>query len=334
MPERRLLDSGDTTPGQSPALVVWPTGGVDRFAQLAAGGYRPGTAADITGIPPVVAAYAVRAYTEPGDMVLDPDCGAGTVVVEAVRAGRHAVGMTGGRWWPVARGNLTAVKLAGALTDGMVLQRPGSPTGQPRAEGRRGDLPAWTAAGLTGRVDLLLTRARLDHGPDRTGGRPAAPAGADQQRAGRLRVVAVGRLAADLVRCRPLLRPGGYVIVAAPSIRRIGRSIDAAATSGTAGMGDQIAGAAGRAALVLVERCSAPTTLRRPSDRRTRRRTTGPRHPVTTDLDLYVFQVPPDLDAPAATALPAPPPAAVPTDALGPVQETSAPVAGPGRWAA
>ena len=346
MPERRLHDSADIGPGQSPAQVVWPTGGVDRSTQLMAGGYRPGTAADITGIPPAVAAYAVRTYTAPGDMVLDPDCGAGTVVVEAVRAGRHAVGMASGRWWPVARGNLNAAKLAGALSDGMILQRPCSLTGQHRtgqhrtgqqAERRRGKLSGGTAAGLTGRVELLLTRARLDHGPDRTGNRPAGPSGGDQSKADRLQV-AVDRLAADLVRSRPLLRPGGYVIVAAPSIPRdeqsITPSIAPSATTGAAALGDQIAGAAARAALILIERCSAPTALRRRPDRRARRRTARSRHPVTADLDLYVFQVPPSLDAPVPAALPAPPPEAVPRSALGLDQQASGPVAGRGRWAA
>lgn len=129
MPERRASRSGDATPGRP----VWPTGGVDRVAQLATGGYLPATATDTTGLPPAVAAHAVRFYTEPGDMVLDPDCGAGTVLVEVVRAGRHAVGMTGGRWWPLARANLNTAKLAGAPTDGMVLQRPGSLSGQRRS---------------------------------------------------------------------------------------------------------------------------------------------------------------------------------------------------------
>lgn len=170
MPERRASRSGDAVPGRP----VWPTGDVDRAAQLATGGYLPATATDATGLPPAVAAHAVRSYTQPGDMVLDPDCGAGTVLVEAVRAGRHAIGMTGGRWWPVARANLNAAKLAGALTDGMVLQRPGSRSGQPWSGQPRGDLTAGTASGLTGRVDLLLTRVRLDREPDRIWSRRAA----------------------------------------------------------------------------------------------------------------------------------------------------------------
>lgn len=308
MPERRASRCGGVTPGQA----MWPTGGVDRVAQFAAGGYLPATAADITGLPPAVGAHAVRSYTEAGDMVLDPDCGAGTVLVEAVRAGRHAVGMTSGRWWPVARANLNAAKLAGALTDGMVLQRPGSrsgqpPTGQPRSGQPHGDLTAGTASGLTGRVDLLLTRVRLDREPERSGSRRAAvgsPGGPDPDRRTQRVGVAADRLAAVLARCRPLLRPGGHVIVLV-LVQPV-----AEAGAPAAGASDAVTVAAARAGLVPVERCLAPITHRRSPDHRpgrTRRRSAHRRPvPTTTHLDVYVFRVAHDVEALAAAALPVP----------------------------
>ena len=163
MPDRRASRSEDAVPARS----VWPTGSVDRVAQLAAGGYLPATASDTSGIPPAVAAHAVRAYTEPGDMVLDPDCGAGTVLVEALRAGRHAVGMTGGRGWPVARANLTAAKLAGALSDGMVLQRPGRRSGYPARRPGGGHRGRTGRIGRSGRSALDVRSSRPRTGPDR-----------------------------------------------------------------------------------------------------------------------------------------------------------------------
>ena len=67
----------------------------------------------------------VQRIPRPGETVLDPQCGAGTVLVEALRSGRHAVGITEmPRWWPVARANATAAKRDGATTDGMVLDGP------------------------------------------------------------------------------------------------------------------------------------------------------------------------------------------------------------------
>jgi hypothetical protein len=42
---------------------------------------------------PVFAAAAIEAFTEPGDLVLDPHVGGGTTLVEAIAAGREAVGV-------------------------------------------------------------------------------------------------------------------------------------------------------------------------------------------------------------------------------------------------
>ena len=36
---------------------------------------------------------AIEAFTEPGDLVLDPHVGGGTTLVEAIAAGRHAIGV-------------------------------------------------------------------------------------------------------------------------------------------------------------------------------------------------------------------------------------------------
>src|SRR5258708_20248089 len=42
---------------------------------------------------PVFAGTAIRAFTQPGDLVLDPHVGGGTTLVEAIAAGREAVGV-------------------------------------------------------------------------------------------------------------------------------------------------------------------------------------------------------------------------------------------------
>jgi tRNA G10 N-methylase Trm11 len=42
---------------------------------------------------PDLAAHAIKAYTAPGDLVLDPMCGSGTTLVEAVRSGRDSFGV-------------------------------------------------------------------------------------------------------------------------------------------------------------------------------------------------------------------------------------------------
>ncbi|QXE33892.1 site-specific DNA-methyltransferase [Streptomyces sp. GMY02] len=169
---------------------------------MAAGGYLSGTARDAFRIPPAVARHAISLYTGPGDTVLDPDCGSGTVLVEALRTGRHAVGLTEQqRWWAVARANVSAAKHEGALTDDMVLN---STPEQAPAQ----------LAGMAGRVDMILTTLRPhDHdGSSQHDGRDDTEVGC---RSG-IHVRAL------MTQCRPLLRPGGHVVIAVRSRRHHG----------------------------------------------------------------------------------------------------------------
>lgn len=132
------------------AWSVWPTGNYGHTDQLRQRGYIPESNEDTRGIPPAIAAHAINLYTRPGALVVDPDCGAGTVLVEALRAGRHAVGMTATpRWWRVARANVTAAKNAGAWHDGTVLDMCADSAQTARE------------AGLIRRADLLLTAIRF-----------------------------------------------------------------------------------------------------------------------------------------------------------------------------
>ena len=42
---------------------------------------------------PAIAAHAIAAYSRPGDVVVDPMCGIGTTMVEALTLGRNAIGV-------------------------------------------------------------------------------------------------------------------------------------------------------------------------------------------------------------------------------------------------
>lgn len=171
------------------AWSVWPTGQHNETTHHTRG-YLPATRTDAERIPPALAAYAISAYSRPGDTILDPDCGAGTVLVEALRAGRHTVGLTTSeRWWSIARANLTATKRAGAWPDASVLDA------HPRM------LTTPRAAGLTRRVSLVLSTLRHHAGhPD--------PREADS---------GLSRLAHTLTACFLLLHPDAHVII---TIRR------------------------------------------------------------------------------------------------------------------
>jgi hypothetical protein len=164
-----------------PLSSIWHTGTHSVAAQFADRGYHRDSDTDRWAMPPAVAAHAITALTRPGDVVLDPDCGTGTVIVEALTAGRHAIGLTTQpHHWRLARANVTATKATGAPSDGMVLvlnRRPST-------------LRAAATGGLTGRVALLLTTLRT------------APA-----------LDVADRLRAVLTECRPLLRGGAHVAI-------------------------------------------------------------------------------------------------------------------------
>ncbi|MDX8030989.1 DNA methyltransferase [Lentzea sp. BCCO 10_0856] len=270
-------------PGEEPPmppLSVWPTGQRDPLAQLRDVGCVPGTETDTERIPPAVAAHAIALYTRPGDLVLDPDCGAGTALVEALRAGRHALGLTvRNRWWTLARANVTAAKTAGAWRDGSVL------------DARPKVLATVRAAGLIGRVGLVLTTPRTADSassPDRD---PVEPALTD--------------LATTLLYCEPLLRSGGHVAVIARPLRHPDGSL--------ADLTTPLIAAATAAGLAPVERCIALTAGLRGSrlvtraslaERRdaARARAAGAPTALTAHHEVLVFQLAHDAELAAATA--------------------------------
>ncbi|MEU5308827.1 DNA methyltransferase [Streptomyces sp. NPDC021562] len=95
-------------------LSVWNTAPTSAPAQRA-DRYVPGSAAHPAKMLPQIAAHAIATYTRPGELVLDPMCGIGTTLVEAIRLHRHALGTEyESRWADLARANVTrALQTAG-----------------------------------------------------------------------------------------------------------------------------------------------------------------------------------------------------------------------------
>lgn len=197
---------GDNLTFADLAASVSQCGDLDRYTQLTRRGYHDQTSRDVAGLSPVIAEHITATWSCPGDIVLDPDCGAGTTIVEALRQGRHAIGLTAApHWWRLARANVTAVKAWGAATDGMVLV----------LNRRAGTFANAHTAGLAGRIALVVTTLRPDndHQPDRTSS--SAPD-----------ATAIARLGDLLARSRPLLRDGAHVVVAVAPLRRYGELVD------------------------------------------------------------------------------------------------------------
>lgn len=227
-PQPFSLPAGEEPP--VPPLSVWPTGQRDPLTQLRDNGCVPGSDADTDRIPPAVAAYAIAIYTRPGDLVLDPDCGAGTVLVEALRADRHAFGLTTRTsWWTLARANITAAKAAGARCDGSVLDT------------RPAALATVRAVGLAGRVGLILTALRTT--PEAPKERASDP-DCDPDSA-------ITALAITLTYCESLLRSGGHLAVVARPLRQPDGSLVDLTTP--------LIAAGTSAGLTLVDRCVALT---------------------------------------------------------------------------
>lgn len=205
-----------------PPLSVWVTSQRDPATELIDRGYHIDTAADSQRVPPAVAEHAIEAYCPPRGIVLDPDCGAGTVLVEALRTGRSAIGLTAHRAWrTLATANVNTIRYTDVVADGMALVAAGG--GKSLSNARR--------AGLDGRIALVLTALRAPA----SGGTPDT---------------VIERLRALLAGTRPLLRPGAHVVIATPPDRYcespagyLGRVLDAGQSLG----------------LVPVERCVALT---------------------------------------------------------------------------
>ena len=195
---------------------------------------------------PAIAAHAVHAYTQPGDLVFDPMCGIGTTVVEAIHAGRDGIGMEyESRWSDIADANIAHALRRGATGRGSVI----------RGDATR--LAALLPAALQGKVALVVTSP--PYGPTVHGlVRPGADGvtkydnryGEDRGNlAYRSSLAGLVDGFTDILRgCFTLLRPGGVVVVTARPWRKRGELVDlpsAVITAGTA------------AGLLPIERCVA-----------------------------------------------------------------------------
>lgn len=142
---RDFAPEDDSQPHQALPLSVWPTAQQPAGAQRA-GRYLPASTAHPAKMLPAIARYAINAYSHPGNLVLDPMCGIGTTLVEAVYLGRDAIGVElEPRWAELARANAAHARNHGAVGIPTVV------TGDAR------HLPTLLDAELAGRVALVLT---------------------------------------------------------------------------------------------------------------------------------------------------------------------------------
>ncbi|GAB2709548.1 TRM11 family SAM-dependent methyltransferase [Nocardia thraciensis] len=201
--------------GHAPAVSVWATGQTAPAAQRVRGRYHPDSVKHPAKMLPVIVQHAVQAYTQPGDLVLDPMCGIGTTLVEALHLGRRAVGVEyETQWAELARTNLGLARDAGITLDAAVYH------------GDARKLPTLLPDELRGRVDLVITSPPYG---DSTHGHVRMKAGEGVHKRdhrygsvldrGNLANVGLGRLLSGFTRiltgAAEFLAPGGHVVITA-----------------------------------------------------------------------------------------------------------------------
>lgn len=126
-------------------LSVWATAQSTGPVQRR-GRYVPESVKHPARMLPAIAAHAIGAYTQSGDLVLDPMCGIGTTLVEAVHAGRDAFGIEyEPQWSNIADANIRHAHDQGASGRASVI----------RGDATR--LMSLVPKALTGQVALVVT---------------------------------------------------------------------------------------------------------------------------------------------------------------------------------
>jgi len=201
---------------------VWPVAQRTSAVQRA-GRYLPESMAHPAKMLPAIAAVAVAAYTQPGDLVIDPMCGIGTTLVEAVHLGRHAVGIEyEPRWAELAEGNVALAEALGATGKANVWL------------GDARHMQSVLPRSLHGRCAMVLTSPPYGssvHGRVRVEGGVLVKRDLSYSDDARnLAHVGSTRLSEALrdifSACVPLLRPGGILVITARPWRRDGLLTD------------------------------------------------------------------------------------------------------------
>ncbi|MBF9132753.1 site-specific DNA-methyltransferase [Plantactinospora sp. S1510] len=225
-------------------LSVWATAQSTGPVQRR-GRYVPESVKHPARMLPAIAAHAIHAYTQPGDLVVDPMCGIGTTLVEAVHAGRDAFGIEyEPQWSNIADANIHHAHSQGATGRASVI----------RGDATR--LVSLVPAALTGQAALVVTSPPYGptvHGLVRPGEGGVVKHddryGEDKGNLAYRDLTGLADGFAQILHgCATLLRPGGVVVVTARPWRKRGELVDLPSAVIAAGL---------RAGLVPIERCVA-----------------------------------------------------------------------------
>ncbi|KPI04486.1 hypothetical protein OK074_4620 [Actinobacteria bacterium OK074] len=229
-------------------LSVWNTAPTSAPAQRA-DRYVPGSAAHPAKMLPQIAAHAIATYTRPGDLVLDPMCGIGTTLVEAIRQGRNALGTEyERRWADLARANVRHTVATTERGSGQVACGDARRLTVLIDERHHGEVALVVASppyGNSVHGQVRSTRESGEPGVTKKDYRYSHDPS-------NLAHVSTDRLLAAfteiLTQCRHVLRPGGTVVVTTRPWREHGELVD---------LPSAVLAAGRRAGLTPAERCVA-----------------------------------------------------------------------------
>jgi DNA modification methylase len=230
-PDHPRPDAGhDDTDDDRVPLAVWPCAQTTAQQQRA-GTYLPECREHPGKMLPDLARRIIRAYSRPGDLVVDPMCGTGTTIVEAAPLHRHAIGIDlEQRWVDLATRNLDHV------LDEQTRRH---------ATVRAGDARRLAAVlpDVVGQVDLVATSPPyacdvgvINKSAWVTGGdlcdRGTLNYSGDAANLGHARGDAYrDAMAAVYAACHTVLRPGGLLVTVTKNMRHRDRLVDLAAAT-------------------------------------------------------------------------------------------------------
>jgi modification methylase len=205
-------------PTAFPVTSVWETCQQPAHLQRR-GRYLKATRAHPAKMLPAVAAHVIATYTRRGDLVLDPMCGSGTTLVEAVHAGRHALGVDiEPAFVALAAANLALAHSQGATGTARVLHGDAIRLGQLLPADVRGQVALVLTSPPYGPVTHGLVTTTPGRGLAKEHQRYGPRGNGNLAHTGWTRLL--GGFTQIMAACHDALRPGGIVAVTVRPVRR------------------------------------------------------------------------------------------------------------------
>jgi DNA modification methylase len=257
---------------------------------------------------PALARQAIESYSDPGDLVVDPMCGIGTTLVEAIHAGRRAIGVElERRWAKLAAANVEHAREQGATGQAHVIRGDarrlpsllstraqrllGERDGSTRLAYEQVDLVLTSPPYACQVADLATENVESGRGPLRR--EDTTNYSRDRRNLGHARGDTYLAAMADVYQaCAAVLKPGGFLVLVTKDTRCEGALRNLSGQ--TIALCEQLGLAYWQRAIALLATICEDRLLMRPSFWQTmhvrRARARGERTQVVAHEDVLVFR--------------------------------------------